>query len=340
MTSDSAQSPFDEPERYPEPVRTAEYGHPDHFVLHLSDTHLLPRHGRLYGRVDPSLTVRRILAELDASGTRPEALIFTGDLADHGDAAAYRTLRAIVEPVANRMGAQVIWCMGNHDRREVFREELFGQVGTDRPVDRVDDVNGLRVITLDTTVPGQHWGAVTGDQLDWLAEELSVNAPHGTLLAMHHPPLPTIQDLATLVELREQTALAEVLEGSDVRQILAGHLHFSTAGTFAGIPVSVASATCYTQDLTAAPRSTRPQDAAQSYNLVHVWGEVVLNSVVPVTGAPALSWTSPERSAEILAEHRVLVPAAGATPGPSRPDAVDHELQAMTSPIRLPRLPD
>ena len=104
--------------------------------------------------------------------------------------------------------------------------------------------------------------------------------------------------------------------------------------------MSVASATCYTQDLTAAPGSTRPQDAAQSYNLVHVWGDVVLNSVVPVTGAPALSWTSAKRSAEILAEHGVVVPAAAGAVAVPRPDDADLELQAMTSPITLPRLHD
>ena len=229
---------------------------------------------------------------------------------------------------------------GNHDDRGAFRRVLFGQHRNSRPVDRVYDVNGLRVITLDTSVPGEHWGAVSGAQLDWLAEELASPAPHGTILALHHPPLPCVQDLAVLVELREQHHLAEVVEGSDIRAILAGHVHFSTSGTFAGIPVSVASATCYTQDLTAAPRSTRPQDGAQSYNLVHVWGDVVLNSVVPAVGAPALGWTSAERSAEVLAEHGVRVPEAAGRVDALRPDAVDHELQAMTSPITLPRLTD
>ena len=39
--------------------------------------------------------------------------------------------------------------------------------------------------------------------------------------------------------------------------------------TFAGIPVSVASSTCYAQDLTVPVGGTRPQDAAQAYNLVN-----------------------------------------------------------------------
>jgi Icc protein len=319
-----------------EPVRTAEHARPDHFLLHLSDTHLLSDEGKLYGSVSPDTTLKRIFTDLEAAGTRPEAIVFTGDLADLGQASAYRELKRIVEPAARRLGAQVIWCMGNHDDRATFRRVLFGQVGSAKPVDRVYDVHGLRVITLDTSVPGFHWGALSGIQLDWLAEELAEPAPHGTILALHHPPLPCIQDLAVLVELREQRELAEVVEGSDVRAILAGHLHFSTSGTFAGVPVSVASATCYTQDLTTEARGTRPQDGAQSYNLVHVYEDMVLNSVVPIAAGRTLSVTSAADSAATLAEQGVVFPASGTVRSKRRRDAVDRELEAMTSPITLP----
>ncbi|MGN6446685.1 phosphodiesterase [Amnibacterium sp.] len=319
-------------------ARTAEHGRPDHFLLHLSDTHLLIPGGRLYDRIAPERSLQRIFAELEASGTRPEAIVFTGDLADHGDAEAYRLLRSIVEPAAARLGAQVIWCMGNHDDRATFRRELFGQARNRRPVDRVYDVHGLRVITMDTSVPGHHHGELTGAQLDWLAEELASPAPHGTILALHHPPLPCIQDLAVMVELRDQAGLREVVEGSDVRSILAGHVHFSTSGTFAGIPVSVASATCYTQDLTGETRGTRPQDGNQSYNLVHVYDELVLHSVVPVAAGLAMSTTSAAESAEILAAHGVTIPDAVNAHLPSRVfDRVDEELEAMTRPIPVIR---
>lgn len=317
-------------------VRTAEHARPDHFLLHLSDTHLLVPGGHLYDAIAPERTLQRLFDDLEASGARPEAIVFTGDLADHGDEEAYRLLRSIVEPAARRLGAQVIWCMGNHDDRGTFRRVLFGQARNSRPVDQVHDVNGLRVITLDTSVPGQHWGALSGAQLDWLAEELASPAPHGTILALHHPPLPCIQDLAVLVELREQQELREVLEGSDVRAILAGHVHFSTSGTFAGIPVSVASATCYTQDLTGQPRGTRPQDGNQSYNLVHVFDDTVLHSVVPVAAGITMSSTSAEQSAAILEAEGVVVPERINPPVRRVPDRVDAELQLLTSPITLP----
>jgi Icc protein len=292
---------------HPVDLRTAEYPRPDHFILHVSDTHLLAGTKRLYGQVDSTEYLRRLFVELEASRGRPEAIVFTGDLADRGEPEAYQRLREIVEPAAARMGARVIWVMGNHDNRENFREGLFDEVPTMRPVDRVYDINGLRVITLDSTVPGLHHGEIADEQLDWLAEELSVTAPHGTILAMHHPPLPSVLDLAVSVELRDQGGLAEVLEGTDVRSILAGHLHYSSSGTFAGIPVSVASATCYTQDLTVPTGGTRPQDGARAFNLVHVYPSTVLHSVVPLGEFPTLGYVDADESASRLLRAGVTI---------------------------------
>ena len=309
-------------------IRTAEYPRPDHFLLHLSDTHLLGGGSRLYNAVDAEAHLQQLLDELEISEGRPEALIFTGDLADRGEPDAYDRLRRMVEPVAARLGAQVIWVMGNHDNRGAFREQLFAEPASARPVDRVYDVNGLRVITLDSSVPGFHHGEITSAQLDWLAEELSVPAPHGTILAMHHPPLPSVLDLAVVVELRDQAGLAEVLWGSDVRSIIAGHLHYSSSGTFAGIPVSVASATCYTQDLNVPSGGTRGRDGARAFNVMHVYENTVLHSVVPVGQyAPlehvdALETKRRLEAAGVVIADRVNQPVAAEPP--------------MTMPISLP----
>ncbi len=309
-------------------TRIAEYPRPDHFLLHLSDTHLLGGGGRLYGTIDAEDHLRQLLAELEASNGRPEAIVFTGDLADRGEPDAYDRLRAMVEPVARRLGAQVIWVMGNHDDRGAFREALLSEQASARPVDRVYDVNGLRVITLDSTVPGHHWGEVTGAQLDWLAEELSIKAPHGTILAMHHPPMPSVLDLAVAVELRDQSGLAEVLLGTDVRSIIAGHLHYSSTGTFAGIPVSVASATCYTQDLNVPVGGTRGRDGARAFNLVHVYGTTVVHSVVPVGHYAALDYVDSAETGRRLEASGVRIPERVNLPVSPEPP--------MTIPIPLP----
>lgn len=79
--------------------RIAEYARPSHLLVHLSDTHL--RSGTGVFGIDAAANVERVMAELEQSGGRPDALVFTGDLADLGEPEAYARLRASVEPAAS-----------------------------------------------------------------------------------------------------------------------------------------------------------------------------------------------------------------------------------------------
>jgi Icc protein len=276
-------------------MQLGQYPPADHVLAHISDTHFLGGRRPLYGSIDTDANLRRALNALEASELRPDALVFTGDVADLGEADAYDRVREIVEPAAQRMGSELIWVMGNHDNRAAFRIGLLGGAGalrgseTEAPIDRVIDLGGLRVIALDTSVPGYHHGELGASQLDWLREQLAVPAPHGTLLALHHPPVPSPVAYMQVLELQEQHALAEVVRGSDVRGILGGHLHYSTHSLFAGIPVAVAAATCYTMDVAAPDSTLVGRDGGQSISLVHVYADQVVHSIVPLGDFPVVA---------------------------------------------------
>lgn len=258
-----------------------EHPRPSHTFVHISDTHLPGERSPLYGSgADADANLAEMLDRLVTSGLRPDALLFTGDLTDRGDAAAYKRLRELVTPAADALGCEVVWAAGNHDDRRAMRSELGLAGAGDEPIVEVRWFGGMRVIVVDSTVPGAHWGEVPSSQLDRLEGELSTAAPQGTLLLIHHPPLPTVLDLAVTVELRDQDALAAVLRGSDVRGILSGHVHHPSFGTFVGIPVAVASSSAYGQDLAQPVGATRGQDAAQGYNLVHVYADTIVHSAV------------------------------------------------------------
>lgn len=292
------------------PAVSIQYPRPAHFLLHVSDTHFIGD-GLLYGAVDVESHLAALLGQFEAGQARPEAIVVTGDMADRGDPAAYRRLRSIVEPVALRLGAEVIWVMGNHDNRAAVRVCLLDEEPSGEPIDQVHWLGGLRVIALDTSVPGAHHGEVTPAQLAWLGAELATPAPEGTILAMHHPPVPSVLDLAVLVELQDQHRLAAELAGTDVRTILAGHLHYSTNAMFAGINVSVASASCYTQDLAVTGGAMRSRDGAQAVNLVHVYENTVMHSVAPMGRFPVLSSVSPrEATAQLESAGIELAPVS------------------------------
>jgi 3',5'-cyclic-AMP phosphodiesterase len=289
-------------------LRAAEHPRPDYVLLHISDTHLIGGDASLYGAVNADGRLGELLEQLTHSGLRPDAIIFTGDLADTGEPQAYRKLRGLVEPFAAELDAELVWVMGNHDNRAQLRRLLLDEAPSMAPLDRVRMIDGLRIVTLDTSVPGHHYGEITVSQLDWLAEELASPAPDGTILAMHHPPIPSVLDLAVTVELRDQASLGRVLRGTDVRAILAGHLHYSTNATFVGIPVSVASATCYTQDLTVAAGGTRGRDGAQGCNLVHVYQDTVVHSVIPLGGGKTVgTFVSPEQARRKITESGLFI---------------------------------
>lgn len=270
-------------------------------ILHLSDTHLLAGNVPLGGRFDTAANLAKTLVRVEELGIRPDAIVFTGDLTDLGEPEAYTALKAVVEPLAERLGAPVVWVAGNHDERRALRRDLLGGEPTDEPVTGVWDLGGLRLIALDTSVPGWHHGDLDEGQLAWLRGELATPAPLGTLLALHHPPLPSHVPLFDILELRDQGRLAEIVAGSDVRGILAGHLHYSTSGTFAGVPVSVAAATCYTMDIARPAPRVNGMDAGQSFHLVHVYDDTITHSVVPVVEAETGDFFSEAWVAEMAA---------------------------------------
>ena len=289
-------------------VQFGQYPPPRRTLLHLSDTHLLAGNRALGGRFDTAANLARTLEAAEATGIHPDAIVFTGDLTDLGEPEAYEALRDAVEPVAERLGAPVVWVAGNHDERAAMRSALLGEEPDHHPITGVWDLAGLRLVALDSSVPGWHHGDLDTAQLEWLREVLTTPAPLGTILALHHPPLPSHIPLFDILELRDQGRFAEVIAGTDVRAILAGHLHYSTSGTFAGIPVSVAAATCYTMNLARAAVDVNGMDAGQSFHLVHVHDDTITHAVVPVVDAPtsdvfSAEWV--ERMARLTPEQRL-----------------------------------
>ena len=195
--------------QYPDPALT---------IAHLSDTHLLADGKLQFGAVQPEAGLLQALDRIGRLRPRPDAIVVTGDLADLGEPAAYARLQELVEPVAAELGATLVWVMGNHDERAAYAAGLFGRTSSSetRPQDAVYDVQGLRIISLDSTVPGYHHGEIEPSQLAWLADVLATPAERGTILALHHPPVPLpMAPVDAVIELDDQEELARVLPGTD-----------------------------------------------------------------------------------------------------------------------------
>ncbi|NUR81965.1 MAG: metallophosphoesterase [Dermatophilaceae bacterium] len=254
---------------------------PTHVIAHLSDPHLIAGGGLLAGHIDTPEQLRKALARVEASGERIDALVISGDLADSGDPAAYDLLLEIVEPVVERLGAALVLTGGNHDERGPMAQRLHG-LDTEDPQDSVTVVGGLRIIALDSAVPGYHHGGFSDAQYAWLADELSRPAEHGSLLVIHHAPITYRSPVMQLLDFDDVDRLRDAIEPTDVRAVLSGHLHVTSFGTIGRVPVFVAGGVSYVDDVGAPRELLMGVDGPQSWNLIEVHADQVVGTVVPI----------------------------------------------------------
>ncbi len=228
-----------------------------HLFLQLSDVHLRADASTLRGS-DSLGNLDRAIAQIAASPARPQALVLTGDLADRGEPEAYEMLRRRVGRLGEQLGAQVVYLPGNHDDRTAFRRHLLGPAsgtGQSDPSDPSDPIRqvhwfgDLRLVSLDTLVPGDDAGALAPSDLDWLAAQLADRqAECGTVVALHHPPITSPIESMAKIALARPGDLEAVVAGSDVSLVLCGHNHHATTGMLGNIPVFAAPALAYRAD--------------------------------------------------------------------------------------------
>jgi len=266
--------------------------HPTYVIAHLSDTHLTAAGVRYNQVLDADAALARAAAVLraaQADGHGFDAIVLSGDLTDTGDPDAYRRLREAVEP----LNVPPIYATGNHDVRAEFHRSLLGSVvdrvdgADDGPVMQVHRVGGLRIIVLDSTIPGAGQGRLTGEHLAELTVELAEPAADGTIVVLHHAPLPPPSPLLSYfaLETASRHALARAVAGTDVRLILAGHHHLAQSGMLGAVPVAVAGSTAIRTD-PLGPDGHERTWASGAFNLVRVHPDTVVVSVIPVDGAP------------------------------------------------------
>jgi len=257
---------------------------PSYVLAHLSDTHLTAPGVRYNQVLDADAALHRAAAVLAAAltdGRRIDALVLSGDLTDTGDPDAYRRLREAVEP----LGAPLIYATGNHDVRTEFHRSLLGR-DEDGPVLQIHRVGGLRIVVLDSTIPGAGHGRLADEHLAALAAELAEPAPDGSIVVLHHAPLPPPSPLLSYfaLESASRQALRQAVTGTDVRLILAGHHHLAQSGMLGPVPVAVAGSTAIRTD-PLAPEDHERTWASGAFNLVHIHPDTITVSVIPVDGA-------------------------------------------------------
>jgi len=207
-------------------------------LAQLSDLHI----GASWEGVDPQPRLEQVIEAVRSLPNPVDAVVVTGDLtAAGGEEDALLACRLL-----DRFEAPIHVLPGNHDLRAPLRRafELPGE--GDEPIDYAVDVGELRLVVLDSIVPGEDRGALEAEQLRWLDEELGKEPERPAILAMHHPPLTTGVPQWDAINLMppEREALAAVVgRHPQLRAIVGGHLHRIVASALAGCPVLSAPST-------------------------------------------------------------------------------------------------
>lgn len=222
--------------------------------------------------MDAAASLRRILHDARRLADLDLVLV-SGDISDDGSPAGYRAVRDAVGRFAADRGIPHVYTTGNHDDRDAFTRELGtghldatgadAGAGWDGGPERVavSSTGGLRVITLDSLIPGSGHGENSGPQLHWLSGVLTEPSPARSVLVFHHPPVHVpASRFITDYALKNADELAKVIVGSDVQAILCGHFHVHLAG----VPVWVTPGVVTRIDLTAPAHLVRAVKGASA----------------------------------------------------------------------------
>ncbi len=195
-------------------------------IAQITDTHIkLP--GKLaYKRVDTAAMLRACVRQLVALDPKPDLIVHTGDLVDFGTDEEYAHLREILGPLASMM----IAIPGNHDARDAMRRAFpeHTHLPAEGFLHFAVQRGPLRLIGLDTLVPGQGSGELCADRLAWLTTSLSAAPDVPTLILMHHPPFLTGIAHMDRLGLAGRQGFAEIVaRHPQIDAILCGHVHRS-----------------------------------------------------------------------------------------------------------------
>ncbi len=192
-------------------------------IAQITDLHVKTPGKLAYGKVDTARFMADCIDSLLALKTVPDLVIVTGDLVDFGEPEEYRHLRAFLD----RLPMPLYLIPGNHDGRDTLRAAFPDHSYMPKTgfLHWVIEAYPVRLIGLDTLVPGESRGALCYERLAWLEEVLSAS-DRPTLIAMHHPPFQTGIGHMDRIGLTGADDFAALLDRfPQVCRVICGHLH-------------------------------------------------------------------------------------------------------------------
>lgn len=211
-------------------------------IAQISDTHVQLPGGLLDRNYDTARNLARAVRHLNVLTPQPDVVLLTGDAVDAGSPDEYARLREILAELT----APLFVIPGNHDARDAMRRAFSdgGYLPREGFLQYTLEDWPVRLIGLDTHIPGDHGGELCAARLAWLAARLNEQRDRPTVIFMHHPPFRT--GITVMDEMAFGGAQAFehlVRQHPQVHQIICGHIHRPIVRRFGGTVVSVCPST-------------------------------------------------------------------------------------------------
>ena len=193
-------------------------------LAHISDLHIAIGTPET-SLVRPDANARAVrLFELLSCQPRIDLVAISGDLCDTGTPEDYIFLRNLLDALP------MPWVIvpGNHDRRGAMRT-VFSDLpfADDHSLSYVYCDKDVRIVALDSTVPGAAQGQLRPQDLTWLEACLARPFDGPTFVMLHHPPCLTRMGMADKAILMEGADTLKALLDAQPQPvtILCGHMH-------------------------------------------------------------------------------------------------------------------
>jgi Icc protein len=239
-------------------------------IAQISDMHVKAEGELLYRRIDTARSLERAVAHVNALDPRPAIVIATGDLVEGGKPEEYARLKRLLTPLA--MPVHLI--PGNHDARDALRAAFTDHAYLPRTgfLHYTIETLPVRLIALDTLVPGKGYGALCRERLDWLEARLAESA-RPTILFMHHPPFDCGIDAFDNFKLNEGgERLADIVRKcGNVERVMCGHVHRPIQVRWAGTMASIAPSTAHQATLDLHPHAPLSMMMEPPGIALHLW---------------------------------------------------------------------
>lgn len=204
-------------------------------IIQISDTHLMNQEDLEFVRMNPALTFKAVMADIQQRYAKIDAIFHTGDLAQVAVPETYQYYLSFMQ----KLGIPHYHIPGNHDKSTVF------------PFYRgVDQAHAVHIgkwtfILLNSAVKDNVYGRITTEQLQQADQLLTQYKEQHIVIMCHHHPFEMKSKWIDHHILKNTSDLTQILaQHHNVKLVLFGHVHQDSWNSWNGIQFYSTPSTC------------------------------------------------------------------------------------------------